>query len=416
MKRIIITEGQLHSDSIGTLANELGIDRDGLLKDLSAADAYLCKRLAIDRSLCVKGDRFSFDRVAGVFPVSDLFEIEIIPSFMAGNEDWRADLLLLLVHSRWGSIVDHYSVKTSRSVESGIGDVMAMVYLELFSKVAHVPIRTYRQRRINSFDIEGALDEETVFLPDKDGFSQTITEFSRRNPCNAVIRAAACQLSHSVEDFDLREQLLKVTFYLGVQGQLPPVCPRTVPSRFSNWSELYAVSVGILEGYGIDYTNQGDTLSPAFIVRTSNAWEEFLRRALLLGMKDCTIAYQEQQHFAVRDEGEVKVKPDYILRASDGRKLLVDAKYKCADAKVGTIGNADIYQSWAYMKAAGIRKLILLYPYVNEGMSACFEEFQHVHDDAYEVIGIRVSPFLAGKVDLAAFASELASYLGPMMC
>ena len=73
MKRIIITEGQLHSDSIGTLANELGIDRDGLLKDLYAADAYLCKRLAIDRSLCVKGDRFSFDRVAGVFPVSDLF-------------------------------------------------------------------------------------------------------------------------------------------------------------------------------------------------------------------------------------------------------------------------------------------------------------------------------------------------------
>lgn len=415
MKRIVITEGQLYSAAIDTLASELGIERYDLLDSLYKADAYLCKRLSISRSLRVERDHFSFDRVAGIFPVSDLFEVEVVPRFMTGSEDWRADFLLLLARSRWGSISDHHSVKASRSVESGISDVMAMVYLAMFSKVAHVPIRTYKQRRINSFEIEGSLDEETVFLPDKDGFAQTVTEFSRRNPYNAVIREAACQLSHSVEDFDLRAQLLKVTFNLGAQGQLPPVYPRTVPSRFSNWSELYEISVGILEGYGIDYTNQGDVLSPAFIVRTANAWEEFLRRSLLLGMKHCTVAFQEQHRFAARDKSEVRVRPDYILRASDGRRLLVDAKYKFADAKRGTISNADIYEGWAFMKATGITKLVLLYPYANEDKLAYFEEFQHVCDDEHQIIGVRVNPFLAGREELISFSNELASHLAPMM-
>lgn len=415
MKRIVITEGQLYSDAIDTLANELGIERYDLLDSLYTADAYLCKRLSISRSLRVERDHFSFDRVAGIFPVSDLFEVEVVPRFMTGSEDWRAEFLLLLARSRWGTIADGHSVKASRSVESGISDVMAMVYLAMFSKVAHVPIRAYKQRRINSFEIEGALDEETVFLPDKDGFSQTVTEFTRQNPYNAVIREAACQLSHSVEDFDLRARLLKAAFHLGVQGRLPSVYPRTVPSRFSNWSELYEISVGILEGYGVDYTNQGDMLSPAFVVRTANAWEEFLRRALLLGMKHCTVAFQEQHHFAVRDHSEVRVRPDYILRSSDGRRLLADAKYKFSDAKRGTISNADIYEGWAFMKATGITKLVLLYPYVNEEKPPYFEEFQRVHDDAHEILGVRVNPYLAGKGDLISFSNELASCLAPMM-
>ena len=415
MKRIVITEGLLHNDSIDTLASELDIDCRKLIDGLYAADAYLCKRLRIGRALRMERNHFSFEHIAGVFPVSDLFEIEVVPKFMTGSEDWRAEFLLLLARSRWGTIADGYSVKASRSVESGISDVMAMIYLAMFSKVAHVPMRAYRQRRINSFEIEGVLDEETVFLPDKDGFSQTVTEFTRQNPYNVVIREAACQLSHSVEDFDLRARLLKAAFHLGTQSRLPSVYPRTVPSRFSNWSKLYEISVGILEGYGIDYTNQGDMLSPAFVVITANAWEEFLRRALLLGMKHCTVAFQEKHHFAVRDQSEVRVRPDYILRSSDGRRLLADAKYKFSDAKRGTISNADIYEGWALMKATGIVKLVLLYPYVNEEKSSYFEEFQHVHDDVHEIIGIRVNPFLAGKDNLISFSNELASCLAPMM-
>ena len=67
------------------------------------------------------------------------------------------------------------------------------------------------------------------------------------------------------------------------------------------------------------------------------------------------------------------------------------------------------------MKATGIVKLVLLYPYVNEEKSSYFEEFQHVHDDVHEIIGIRVNPFLAGKDNLISFSNELASCLAPMM-
>lgn len=415
MKRIVLTEGRFYWQTIEALTDELGVKRYDLLEALYASDAYLCKRLAISRSLRVERDRFSFERVAGVFPIAGLFEVEVVPRFMDGSEGWRADFLLLLAHSRWGTIAERQMIGASRSISAGINDVLAIVYLSLFSKVAHVPIRTYRRQRISGFEIEGSLDEETVFLPDKEGFSQVVTKFSRCNPYNAIIKEASHQLVQSVHDFDLRTRLIKAASQLGPQTHLPSVYPRSVPSRFSNWTELYKLSVGILEGYGIDYTNQGDILSPAFVVRTASAWEEFLRRALILGMKGCSVSFQEQHFFAVRDASEVKVRPDYILRSADGRKLLVDAKYKFADARSGSISNADIYEGWAFMKATGITKLVLLYPYVGEGGAAHFEEFQHVRDESHEIVGVRINPYLAGVDGLASFAKELAFEMESLM-
>ena len=89
-----------------------------------------------------------------------------------------------------------------------------------------------------------------------------------------------------------------------------------VPSRFRNWSDIYGPSIDILDGYGIDYVNQGEVMSPGFVVRTSDAWEEFIRQALVAGMKDCTVAFQEKHLFAKRDNSTVKVRSDYTVRAA----------------------------------------------------------------------------------------------------
>lgn len=285
----------------------------------------------------------------------------------------------------------------------------------MFDKVAHVPIRTYQKHVLRQFDIEGDLDEETVLLPDKDGFTQTVTEFTQKNDYNAVIVAAAQTLSQSVSDFDLRARLTRAVFRLGPQGGLPGLIPNTVPSRFRNWSDIYGLSVDVLDGYGIDYINQGEIRGPGFVVRTSDAWEEFIRQALIVGMKDCTVAFQERHLFARRDNTMVKVKPDYTIRSNDGRMLLVDAKYKYNDATKKTISNADIYEGWAFMDASGIHKLVLLYPYAGGDMDGSFEQFQSVTDDDNLIIGVRVNPKMAGLKGLTRFAEALSEYIAPMM-
>ncbi|ERI04026.1 hypothetical protein [Atopobium sp. oral taxon 810] len=262
-----------------------------------------------------------------------------------------------------------------------------------------------------AFEVEGELDEESVFHPERDGFTQTITEFSRQNEYNAVIVEAAHILSQSVSDFDLKARLIRAIQHLGKQSRLPAVPQRSVPSRFRNWQDLYSLCVDILDGYGIDYVTQGEVLSPGFVVRTSDAWEELFRQALVVGMKDCSVAFQEKHPFARRDNFTIRVRPDYIIRSNNGINLLVDAKYKYGDAAAGTIANADVYEGRAFIEATGIPKLVLLYPFGKITDGTFFEQFQHVTTDNWDIYGVRVDPSLLGSHGMSKFATELGMYL-----
>lgn len=415
MERIVLTEGQFYSEPIPLLAQRLGIDKYSLVNGLYAADEYMSCRLAVSNTLRIDRERFAFVRIAGVFRINDCLEIEVVPKFLTGAETWRADFLLLLAHTRWGMFAEERMVDVATNQDRGINDTLAMVFLAMFDKVCHVPIRTYQRRTVRDFQIVGDLDEETVVMPELDGFAQEVTEFSRSNDFNSVISHAAQILMKSAVDFSLRSRLQRVIAFLGPQDDLAPYRPKTVPSRFGNWSELYSLSVDLLDGYGIDYLSKGDLQSPGFVVRTADAWEEFIRQALVLGMKGCTVAFQEKHRFAKRDHSMVQVRPDYVIRSVDGREILVDAKYKYSDAKAKTVSNADIYEGWAFMEATGIARLLLLYPYAHEDMVGRFERFQSVTDDKKQIVGIRVNPQSYGTIGFAALASELGSCIDPYM-
>lgn len=380
-----------------------------------AANERICNRLSISDALHITGDKFSFVRIAGFFPITDQLELEVTPKFLAGSDAWRADFLLLLTHTRWGIISERDTISSSKSRKQGISDALALVFLSLFESVSHVPIRTYRRRTVQQFDIVGDLDEESILLPDIDGFTQKTTELTKRNTYNAVIVRAAKALLHSLTDFDLRSRLSRAIVELGPQGRLPETLPRFVPNRYRSWQGLFDLCVEVLDGYGIDYINQGEILSPGFVVRTSDAWEEFLRQALTLGLNGVSVAYQEQHPFARRDNSTIRVRPDYILRGKNNEALLVDAKYKYSDAKCGTISNADIYEGWAFMEATGIPRLALLYPYSSSSSYVTAEPFQHIRRGSREIVGIRVNPRFAGIGSSMRFASELGACLQPMM-
>lgn len=415
MKRIILTEGRFYSQTVPVLAKELETGAYDLAASLYAADAYLCKRLAVGSALHMEYDKFRFERIAGIFPVTGQLEIEVIPKFMSGNEAWRAELLLLLARTRWGVLAERQMVGTSKSRDCAINDSLAIVFLSMFDKVSHTPIRTYRRKVSHQFEIEGELDEESVLLVDNDGFKQTITEFTRNNVYNSVIVAAAKVLAQSTGNFDLRSRLNRVVYLLGPQAALPVSIPKVVPSRFGSWAELYGLSIDILDGYGIDYINQGEISSPGFVVRTSDAWEEFIRRALVMGLKGLTVVFQENHPFAKRDRSIVRVRPDYIVRSPQGEALLMDAKYKYADAYNKSISNSDIYEGWAFMKATGIPRLVLLYPYVGVDVKVPFERFQRIADESKEIIGVRVNPGMAGIRGIRYFAEALGSFIKPML-
>ena len=221
---------------------------------------------------------------------------------MDGNEAWRADFLLLLARTKWGLLAERQMISTTRSKDRGISDALAMVFLSMFDSVSHVPIRTYRRKQIRQFEIEGDLFEESVVLPERDGFLQDVTEFTRQNIYDAVIVEVTRLLINSVTDFDLKSRLIRVATQLGGQSRLDAAPPRSVPSRFRGWQDLYSLCIDILDGYGIDYISQGEMLSPGFVVRTS-CLGRIPAASLVAGLKDCRVAFQEKHPFARRDAG-----------------------------------------------------------------------------------------------------------------
>lgn len=410
MQRIVLIEGSNFAQKIPALASELGLRQHDLIDCLYEADSYICKRLSISRSLSIDRERFSFSRVAGIIKASDQLEIEIVPKFMSGDEQWRTSLLLLLSRMRWGGMFENQTIHATKTKARSIDESLAIVFLSQFEKVSRLPIRTYKRSILRQFEIDGDLDEETLLNPERDGFRQEVIKLTKQNEYNSVISSAAKVLTNSVIDLDLIERLRRIDVRLGAQKPLAKTFKRNVPSRYRAWQSLYELCIDILGGYGIDYSNQGAIESPGFIVRTSDAWEELLRQALILGMKGYSVSYQERHAFAKRDNSIVKVRPDYTVRGKDGSVLLIDAKYKYMDAKNGTISNADIYEGWAFMEATGIPRLVLIYPY-SDNDDARLSTFQHVANDNREIVGVRCNPELIGMHGLRPFSNELASYL-----
>lgn len=413
MKRLILFENTPCKSTISQLAEDLSVSADALYRDLESAGDSISRRLSLKDVLSIDRDFFSFRKIAGFIRVSDYLDIEVVPKFMEGNEEWRVNFLLILAHARRGSIVEDQLIRVNKSPNKPLEDMLATLFLSLFSMVKHIPIRLYRRKNIKQFQIEGDLDAESVFLPEADGFRQETTEFDIDNIYNSVIFHAAKLLIFSVKDLDIKTQLSGIENFLSPQNSLPCMVPRMVPSRFRRWQELYDLSCSILKGYGVDYLNQGELPCPSFVVKTADAWEEFLRRELIGSFGKSSVAFQRRVRFAKRDNLSVCVRPDYIIQTPDGQSLLVDAKYKYS-SKHGSISNADIYEGYAFITATGIRRLVLIYPFVAETGEGCFRCFQTVSRDDWEIIGILADPKTAKEGGSDSFSVGLENILRPL--
>ncbi|CAM5582915.1 Restriction endonuclease OS=Streptomyces fumanus OX=67302 GN=GCM10018772_51100 PE=4 SV=1 [Streptomyces fumanus] len=63
-----------------------------------------------------------------------------------------------------------------------------------------------------------------------------------------------------------------------------------------------------------------------------------------------------------RDSKVLKVTPDVTVGPRDAPTLLVDAKYRTRLNGKLSVDNSDVYESLAFMRAAGVQRMILLYP------------------------------------------------------
>lgn len=368
MLRLVIKEGELPGLRVAEVAETLSISESELFVMLKSSNDAIFRKLKIANAFWTDGEFFSFKSIAGLIQVSPDFELEIVPKFLSENDQWRSEFLFLLSSYRWSAFFPDRQVKYGLSVESSINDIMASIFLSMFDEAHHLPIRTYTRKEIDGFELEGELEEESIFFPVQDGFRQYDTRLSKENPYNYVIASAARILQRDSQNYELKMSLGKTLSVLGPQVVTTNSVPRFVPPRYSKWEKLFQLSLGVIEGRGVDYSDPDGLTGPGYIVRTADALEDFVYSVLCESLSPYSVSFKESFTFGSRfqtctgKKRNLMVTPDYFIRSEAHSPCAADAKYKFANDGALSVSNADVYECCAFMEASDSRRIVLIYP------------------------------------------------------
>ena len=319
--------------------------------------------------ILLSGERVQFQNFAGLLVLAQGIELEVAPKFLGDVSGWREDFFLLATLSHHGRLLDSEGLKSASRENSDLATLIGRSLVEMYWREQRRPLRTYRRLAEKSFALEGEFDPENLSTPEDDGFDQFVTSFTRVNPYNAVIRAAATQLAQIVSDTETRARLERVSHHLPEQAVPPRQINRRLPSRLRSWQPVYDLSQDILRGLGGSYDPR-HALAPGFVMQTWQVWEHMVTLALRSGFGASKVLVQPMRRLGIRytrdKPSSVNVFPDAIVEveAEDGaRDVIVDAKYKGhAEGGPLTVSNPDIYEVLAFSRASSIKDAVLVYP------------------------------------------------------
>lgn len=353
------------------IASETGLPpsraRDAVLAAGERAGSILGTR---ESPLRWTGERVRAENCAGLLLLSDGIELEIAPKFLGTEAGWREDFFLLATLAHHGRLLDSEGLRASGSVTSDLATLIGRSLVEMYWRNHRRPLRTYRRLRVADFAVDGDFDAADLLMPDEQGFEQVLTSFTRANPFNAVIRAAADALAPVVPDPETRARLERVAHSLPRQSPPGRLQDRRLPSRGRAWQATYDLSLDILRGLGGAY-DPGAAIAPGYIVSTWQVWETLVALALRTAFGQRSVRSQAEFRLGDRQRAgatsALNVTPDNVAQIM-GSTVVLDAKYKGrVGARKQGVDAPDVYEALAFMRAAGVDRAVLVYPRVPDG-------------------------------------------------
>lgn len=373
-------------------------------------------------ALQVRGDEYRLTGICGLFTVAPGVEFEITPKFLVPDApNWQDDLVTVALLGRYGHLIGTDAVSAGMSHIRTVSDALGITLARLIARNLKKPIRTYLSVHWRDYVIDGELDPESYWDFDEFGFQQTGLALSRDNPWNATISAALDELCLEVSSSDLANKLRALSTILGA-AKGPPLRRMRIPARHRQWSTSYDLAASIIRGSGLSFTTASDYFLPGFLMRSSEAWEDFLGNMLRLSSRRFGLARGAiplGQRGLPRDEGSWKsfsVTPDFRLTDEEGNHIaLADAKYRTRIDENGeerlAIAAGDLYEMMAFLEAADCDVGFLIYPTTSATARDCgaWKIFEQVviGDQSIYGVGISIAGISKPK-GIQAFAHGLA--------
>ncbi|MER6705249.1 5-methylcytosine restriction system specificity protein McrC [Streptomyces fumanus] len=302
------------------------------------------------------------DGVAGLLRLSPQLELEIVPKFLDGADpDWRQDFFRVALLSRTGKLLPREHLRADVATRGDLATLVGRTLANLYWASHRRPLREYRSRTVYDYAVVGDLDPVGIVLPDAEGFRQTQLVFDHVNFWNEIISSAASVLIPEAQDGETARQLLRMRQALAPQREVRSARHRKLPNRYHHWQSLYDLSVEVLNGFGVGYQEK-HLNAPGYVMVMWSTWQQLCELALRVGLAPTEVHSSMGFSLGKRDSKVLKVTPDVTVGPRDAPTLLVDAKYRTRLNGKLSVDNSDVYESLAFMRAAGVQRMILLYP------------------------------------------------------
>lgn len=332
----------------------------------------------------------------GVIQVPGL-QVEILPKVDAtetapqeeGHRDARKNLLYMLAMS--GDVpVRSRDVARLASRRAPLSETLAAIFADrLLGELLRGPERAYLPREENLRRFKGKLliTKQTLHnAAHRERFFCRYDEFSDDTLMNQVFRAACRVLLDSTQtpatqDL-LRHCLLLLDQVSDVHIHAELFDQVTLNRQNERFADVFRFCRLILQGRS-PTVRAGDTRSFSLLFDMNQVFERFvaafLRRCVMPGLTGYQLfpqARRRQRHLmASGGSGVLALKPDLLIEGPDGRRLIIDTKWKRLSDKGGRggVGVADLYQLYAYTRRYGCSRSILLYPSATGFVSRDFD-------------------------------------------
>lgn len=391
--RLVLHETKNRPHTTRDAAEASGVSTDAIRSQVADLNDRIKALLGYTRSpIEVDGaGTWRVDGVAGLLRLNDRVEIEVVPKFFdPADDNWRADFFLLAVLVRTGHLLVADEVAAGIEDRGDLATLVARALLRMHSENQRRPIRGYKRLSRADFSFDGDVDWDSLLLPEPDGFRQQRLELTRRNSHNAVLKAAVDALIPEVGEGDTRAQLLRLTRSLGSQSAPPKTASRLAP-RHRSWSQAYTLSQLVIEGMGLDLDG-GAFTGPGFIVSTWAAWESLCEEVIRRATPGFRTVAQHPYPLGWRTATtEVVTKPDIAILDANGPRLLLDAKYKARQGRKPKISSTDLYEGLAFLRAAKVQRIILLYPALDSDGSLELGEWEYFDEVTVEDLHVQAA-------------------------
>ncbi len=364
----------------------------------------------------------------GVIQVPGL-QVEILPKIDglgdepasdAGHEARRNVLYMLAVA---GDVpVRSRDVARLASRRAPLSETLAAIFADrLLSELLRGPERAYLSRIENLRCFKGKLivsKQVQHNAAHRERFVCRFDEFCEDTVMNRIFRAA-CRFLLDATRTPATQDLLKHSLLLldrvsdiVVHDELFEQV--AITRQNERFADVFRFCRLILAGRS-PTVQAGDGRSFSLLFDMNQVFERFIAAFMRIrvipqldGHQLFPQARRRQRHLmACEDRGVLPLKPDLLIEAADGRRLIIDTKWKrlTEGKRRGGVSGADLYQLYAYTRRYGSTQSILLYPHASGVVTRDFDVIDPHGEHSGERVCVR---FVSLHRDLHVEAERVA--------